>query len=176
MQGDFYQPTDNQLGRASNAEESSWIGLGAGYGYQNSNGGLIQAGTAINESIQAPDGTYPLYASFVELLNNTKNSNFGPDYLGKFTVNPGDHIHIHVSYNQSDTTADFYIANDTTGQYGILNWDIALGILAYGPYYDGSTAEWIDEQPNWSSNGPTVPLADLGGNSWFNAQKVQNVS
>ena len=129
-------------------------------------GGLIQDGTAMNENIPAPDGTVPLYAPWYEILNNSKGSNFGPDYLGSFKISAGDSIHTYMSYSSDNTTADFYIADNSTGQPGAFDWDIALATLKYGSYYDGVTDLWIVED----SDSGSVPLANYGSVDWTNAQ------
>ncbi len=167
VQGDFTQPTDSTSKCASNAEESTWVGLGG----EKSTAGLVQDGTALNENIAPPVPlAYSTYQPWYEILNGQPNSNFGPDYLGTFAISPGDSIHEYISYETSTNTVDFYIADNTNGTSGAFDWDISLAVLKFGAYYDGSTADWITEAPGGGPANGGPPLANYGSINWNTAQ------
>lgn len=148
VQGDFAQPTE-QSDSAPNSYESAWVGLGG----MNS-GALIQAGTQMYNYN---------YNAWYEYLGRAPGSSVYEIDLPSVTVHPGDDIHVYVSYQTSNQVANFYVADNTTGtsQPVLVN-------LSSSNYYDGTTAEWIDERP--TVNGSYAILADYGIDSWTNAQ------
>ena len=160
VQGEFSQPAS--WGCAGDAE-SSWVGLGGGAGATGGAGGLIQKGTSIYED---PNSTY---APFYEVLNSVavqkKYSWAYPVFPGSPSLPPGNGAYLDMSYDQSNTTAYFWIENTTTGNYLSTSWDVALGILQTGEQiYDGSTADWVDEWPSGSGG-----MADYYQNNWSDA-------
>lgn len=151
VQGDFLQPTKGSTS-CLNSQELSWVGIG---GVKTSS--LIQDGTGID--------TNGSYYAWYEYLDST-GGGITVTKMPSVTVHAGDRIHnylVHQTAGSGQTT--FYVADNTTGtsQSVIVNLSSA--------YYDGSTAEWIDERPQLQAN-PVVfaPLANFGTVNWTNAQ------
>ncbi len=116
---------------------SSWIGLGGG---TNGSTSLIQQG------LEWCEGGYmsssPGWEMFGEALDSTNLNPPGP-LCGVTTFqSSGDQLYLNMSYQQSSQTAYFYIDNVTTG----VVTSCSLGMS--NSYYDGSTADWINEQIN----------------------------
>ncbi len=136
--------------------EGSWIGLGGGY-YGSSaslSTSLIQGGTAINGPSGVhgkPPGTY---AMFYEYLVNPTHEN-KPVYGPK--VRTGNKIFVYVDYQTSSHKADIYVEDTSTGKTEGLEHKLA----SY--YYDGITADWINERPG-------VTLADFTPTAFTGAQ------
>jgi hypothetical protein len=117
-------------------------------------GSLIQAGTAI-----------PSNNSFYAWYEYLSPSHPNPEVRTSLAIHPGDHIHVLVSYQRSNGSASFYIADQTTGG------SRALTVNNLGSaYYDGRTADFIDERP--LVGGTLAHLKNFGTNNWFNAQAL----
>jgi hypothetical protein len=149
IQGDYSQP--NHTTTCPGGQEVSWIGLG-GYG----TGSLIQAGTGI-------DAGDNLYAWFEYL----KPGRQFPIQRTGLAVHPGDHIHIWVNYVYSNNYANLYVTDLTTGRSSN-NIVFALG----HKYYDGSSAEFIDERPSLTVNGSFTSLENFGTTNWSQARSM----
>jgi len=123
----------------------AWVGLG---GYHSSN--LIQAG--ITNSPTSPG----MYVFFIEYLNELNDN--PPIFVQSQTFGPGEDLLISVTYNKLTHKAMFYLMNYSTGNSytRITNGDVSN-------YYDGSSAEWINEK-----NGST--LYNFGTFHWNEAQ------
>lgn len=123
----------------------AWVGLG---GYHSSN--LIQAG--ITNSPTTP-GQYTFFIEYLNELNNNP-----PIFVQSQTFSPGADLLISVTYNKTTHKAMFYLMNYSTGNSytRITNGDVSN-------YYDGSSAEWINEK-----NGST--LYNFGTFHWNEAQ------
>jgi hypothetical protein len=130
----------------TDAYDTDWVGLG-GYNFVNGQQRLIQAGTTTD------GGTSPIYF-FTEYL--TENSNgvitggesHSISLSGK--INPGDVIYSQASYPTASETGtgspalSFYVTDDQQGTSD----NPGLIFSTSGPdgtFYDGTTAEWIDE-------------------------------
>jgi len=149
VQGDFKQPTRGSTS-CSNAQEVSWVGLGG----TSSTLPLIQAGSGMD----AGGGYYAWY----EYLKPGGGINLTK--MPSVTVHPGDSMHSYVVHQTSGLgQTTFYVQDGTTGtsQSVIVNLD--------STYYDGTTAEWIDERPT-ASGGSPLPLANFGTVNWTNVQ------
>lgn len=114
---------------------SSWIGLGGG---TNGSTALIQQG------LEWCEGGYmsssPGWEMFGEALNSSNQNPPGP-LCGVSTIqSAGDQLYMNMSYQSSSQTAYFYIDNVTTGVITSCSSGISSS------YYDGSTADWINEQ------------------------------
>lgn len=153
-QGDFTQPTHGSTDCGSGGGQASWVGLGGSEG--NITGALIQGGTAI----YGP-GAPSEYSAWVELIPSASSSlsGIGPLFDKSMTIHPGDSIHIYVAYSTANRTVDVYIADNTTGQADIYNKSVSSA------YYDGSTADWIDELP-----GGDTKLVDFQHTAWSNGE------
>jgi hypothetical protein len=148
-QGDFYQAAYHTTYCDKPMLWGSWTGLG---GYYADTGGIIQTGTAVSISGSSP--TYYAWTEVYPLL---------PKTWSQVVVHPGDHIHTYVVYQRSTGLTTMYVADDTTGTQ---KSEIETQPLQY---YDGRTAEAIDER-----NGDS-PLLNFGTVGWFNL-KVQKTS
>lgn len=148
-QGDFYQAAYHTTYCDKPMLWGSWTGLG---GYYSDTGGIIQTGTAVSISGSSP--TYYAWTEVYPLL---------PKTWSQVVVHPGDHIHTYVVYQRSTGLTTMYVADDTTGTQ---KSEIETQPLQY---YDGRTAEAIDER-----NGDS-PLLNFGSVGWFNL-KVQKTS
>lgn len=144
-QGFFVQPTDYST--SSNKYESSWVGLGGV-----NSGALIQDGTQMNAG---------QYGAWYEYLGNG-GAGVPEINFNSINVNPGDQMYTYVSYNPNDGNAYFYVEDESNGtsQSATVN----LG----SNYYDGTTAEWINERPEIGSQ--LSQLADYGSQGWTGAQ------
>lgn len=123
----------------------AWVGLG---GYNSSN--LIQAGITNSPTVPGK------YTFFIEYLNE---SNVNPPmFVHSQTFPPGTELLITVSYNRVTKKALFYLMNYSNGiEYTrTTNGDVSK-------YYDGSSAEWINEK-----NGPM--MYNFGTFHWDDAQ------
>lgn len=146
VQGNFTQPTQGATA-CSGAKESAWAGIGG-----INSGGLIQAGTELNNN--SPYAWYEYLGKNGGSVSEIK--------LSSITVHTGDNIHVYVDYQASTGKSTFYVADNTTGTSQSVT--VQLG----SNYYDGTTAEWIDERP--TVNGSYAPLANYQQNPWTNAQ------
>lgn len=146
VQGDYYQPF---RGSNSNAMEASWVGIGGKNAYPTK---MIQAGTFINWKGQ---GTYQAwYETFSDQYGDIAAQPVG------LVVRPGDHIHVYVDYEGSNST--IYLANESTGNA------VPVKVQMDASYWDGSTAEFIDERPTYGTSMP--PLDNYDHVNWSNAQ------
>jgi len=146
-EGDYAIPT--RLSSCSNASLADWVGIG-GYGTSS----LIQAGTAYLQGSTSP-------VAWFEYLG-TNGAGIGLDSLD-LNVHAGDSMHIYVEISTSTGQTTFYIANNTTGHQTTVT-----KTLSVGTYYDGSSAEWVDERLTYGST-PT-PLAAFSTVGWSGAQ------
>ena len=158
VQGDYHQAVKGTTS-CSNPYEASWVGIGGAYGL---NSGLIQDGTGID-----PNGS--LYAWY-EYLYLDSSGNFHGINLTKMPsviVHGGDRIHSYVVHQTSGAgQTTFYVADNTTGtsKSVIVNLGSA--------YYDGRTAEWIDER--LTVGGSLAPLTNFGHIDWTNTKAQRN--
>lgn len=123
----------------------AWVGLG---GYHSTN--LIQAGITNSPHVAGQ------YIFSIEYLNE---SNVNPPiFVQSQTFPPGTDLLITVSYNRVTKKALFYLMNYSNGiSYSrTTNGDVSQ-------YYDGSSAEWINEK-----NGPV--MYNFGTFHWDDAQ------
>lgn len=159
--GDFVQPTI-QSNCNSNTYESTWVGLGGNIGSSS----LVQTGTAMNTK----NGGRNYYAWYEYLSANHPNPEI---VFTRVTVRPGDRIHCYCSFQRSNNKFNAYIANNTNGtsQAVIVN-------ISASEYYDGTSAEFINERP-YLSNGTSTwlaPLTKYGTTNWTNCQVFRTTS
>jgi hypothetical protein len=137
-------------------EEGSWMGLGGGY-YGSSaslSSSLIQGGTAINGPSGVhgkPPGTYAMFYEYVVFSIHENKPVYGR------TVRPGDKIFVYVGFQTSNRKADIYIEDTTSGR----TEGLERKLPSY--YYDGITADWINERPG-------ATLADFQPTAFSDAQ------
>jgi Peptidase A4 family len=153
--GGFYQPFEVNGICGPEAAVSSWVGLG-GWGT-----GFLQTGTeALANGLYNPSS----YRVFVEIYAGTWANRY---VVPGANLGPNQFERVYVGYDYNSETAYFYDINEYTGQT-ILTED---HLNHY--FYDGQTAEWIEEAPAMSSNvnAPQHPLLDFGAYmTWYFAQ------
>jgi hypothetical protein len=133
----------------SGAQEVSWVGIG-GWGGSTS---LIQAGTGKTGSG---------YVAWYEYLDSTYDSHITA-YTGS-QLHSGDPIHIFISYSTANQQVNLDVFDNGT--------EYAFNQHLDPAFYDGSSAEWIDERPE--VGGAFTPLADFGTNPWSNGYVLTN--
>lgn len=150
--GTFYQPYDH--GSCSfNAAETSWVGIGGQFSPR-----FIQTGTEVN--------IYGLIHPWIEIWSGYE-SHFAYG-IPNFPIQAQAYIRLYAGYNPALQIAYFYITNDSTGQTILNEWHIGT------QYYDGSSAEWVDEAP--AQGESILPLLNFGQITWWanTAQTYQN--
>lgn len=108
-----------------------WIGFGGTNGSKK----LVQAGTVISVI-----GKHQYHHAWYEYLSDTGQT-VSIQYLD-LAVNPGDNIHVYISFQKANGVFGYYIANNTTGEYvsGLVE------NLNSAQQFDGSMVEWIVER------------------------------
>lgn len=147
VQMDYDQPhISSTVGTCIN---SYWVGLGG-----RNTDKLMQAGTATEGSLS--------HYAWYEYLSDT-GSTVSMQTIKSLSVNAGDNIRAHITYQPYANVFIYYIANNTTGKSasGSVTLDAST-------YYDGSTAEWIVERCTYSDS-PTN-LGNYGTISLTNCQ------
>jgi Peptidase A4 family len=133
-----------------NADVAQWVGLGGDF-----TGRFMQAG------VENDHGTE--YQAWVEWwYGRGENEGFAYEpvlYQGKepYIVGPNQYIRLYVGYNYSLETYYVYFTNDHTGETELVSGKIGH------QFYDGSSAEWIDEAPG------SLPMLNFGEITWWNA-------
>ena len=162
FQADYTQPTISSI---SGTSSSNVIGYWDGLGGHNT-GSLVQAGTATT-------GLSDHWAWYEYL----SASNLNPAVrITSLEINPGDSIHVYISFQQANDKFNYYIANNTTGKS-------ASGIVEIDAdeYFDGSTAEWVIEKaktnlPKFGSITMSNCQATLNtSNTWKNLNSLSGV-
>lgn len=151
--GTFYEAYEH--GSCSpEAQVSQWVGLGGVY-----TGRFIQTGTTA-----AQNGTNWAWIEFYA------GEYHPPQYvIPGFAVYPQNYMEFYAGYNSSLQESYFYATNTATHQTELTQTPL-------GPqFYDGSTAEWIDEAPWVVGNKPLYerPLYNFGEITWWN-NRAQN--
>ena len=163
VQADYTQPTINSISGTSNSNVIGyWVGLGG-----HNTGSLVQAGTATT-------GLNDHWAWYEYLSASHLNPAIR---ITSLEINPGDRIHVYVSFQRSNDKFNYYIANNTTGKS-------ASGIVEIDAdeYFDGSTAEWVIERartklPNFVSITMTNCQATRNtSNTWTNLNSLSGVN
>ena len=132
------QNYSHTCGCAGPTDEVTWVGLGG------VNGGLIQAGTRLYSN------TTP-YAWW-EYVGPNNNGGVSIQQMGN--VAAGDDIAALVSWSPDHNTAYFELTDN--GTY-LINFGVVLGSY----YYDGSTAEFINERPQYCPYGCYKTLSNF---------------
>lgn len=129
-------------------DEVTWVGLGG------VNGGLVQAGTRLYSN------TTP-YAWW-EYVGADGS---GVSIQSAGTVGVGDDIAAAVSWNSAHTVATFGVTDN--GSYRI-NFSMSLS----STFYDGSTAEFINERPAYCSTGCYKTLTNFVQTNFSQARVI----
>jgi hypothetical protein len=145
VMGNTYMAVDHGSCNPS-ADVAQWVGLGG------NGAGFIQAG------VENRSGIY--YEAWIEWWSGNQRYYYEPVlYQGgaPYIVGPNQFIRMYVGYNWSLEEYYVYLTNDYTGQT-----ELVQGKIGH-QFYDGSTAEWIDEAPG------QLPLLNFGEITWWNA-------
>jgi len=154
--GGFYQPSENSSVCGPEAEVSSWVGLG-GYGAEQ----FLQTGTeALATGLYNPES----YRAFIEI--------YSPHYQSRYVVTsafvwPNQFERLYVGYDYNSETAYYYDINEADGQTILTEYHLGHA------FYDGQTAEWIEEAAarGQNVNSPHLPLLNFGSYMmWYYAQ------
>jgi len=132
---------------------ASWVGLGGV-----NTGKLVQAGVLYSGQSSNPQ-------AFYEFLRPGGGIEAKP--LSQVIVSPNDYLHVYVAFSTSLQQVNFYVYDGTSGTSQSL-----IQHLDPNSYFDGSTAEWIDERLAIGSS--ISPLSNFGNNDWSNV-KVQRI-
>jgi len=126
-----------------------WGGLG---GYNSDS--LIQQG--LTWCFGGNMSSSPGWEAFGEAIDYNSNPP-GPLCGETLFIPTGDTAYMNMSYQQSSETAYFFVENENTGQAAHCAFP-----LGSSGYYDGSTSDWISEQPYNGSETCQWSLADYG--------------
>ncbi|HEY1702717.1 MAG TPA: G1 family glutamic endopeptidase [Trebonia sp.] len=131
-------------------DESSWAGIGGV-----DDGALLQAGT---------DMTGSTISAWYEYLHDCvagdpTQGECGPSEISVGTVTAGATIYTQTSYETSSNVANFYVEESGTS-FPIKS------LTLDSTYYNGQTAEWIDERPSYCTGGCYKPLTNFLYNDW----------
>ena len=140
-------------------DESTWAGIGGV-----DDGALLQAGT---------DMTNTTISAWYEYLHDCvagdpSQGECGPAEISVGTVTAGDTIFTQTSYETSNDLANFFVEQDGT------SFPIKSVSLDHS-YYNGQTAEWIDERPSYCQSGCYKPLTNFLYNDWTSVE-AENTS
>jgi hypothetical protein len=149
VQGTFIQPSENTSGQHHSSDVDAWVGLG---GVNTVRGllRLVQAGTT-TQILSGSGTSYPssCYAWY-EYLNQvpgsgTINQGINAQTISNssFVISPNDSIYVYVSFETGNNRCDFYVLDNTTGESA---QSYVLGMVSSSLFYDGSTAEWVNER------------------------------
>jgi hypothetical protein len=130
----------------------SWVGIGGWSTHR-----LIQAGVA-QWDLNAYSGVHPLQA-FWEIVWGAGPSDHTP--ITSMNVRPAENDQLFAEVDYDGSSAAFWVDDMTTGQA-----DNAVRSDRVAASYNGSTAEWIDERPQYLVQGYIQPLPSFGTDSW----------
>lgn len=153
VHGNWTQWTPGNCNCSGTTDEVTWVGLG-----DDGNGSLLQDGTRYYGSQS--------YAWF-EYLHPCSTSGCNISIQPAQSVPYGTTVHAYVGWGVTGTGHfDYQVSDVTTGQY-YLNGSTTLN----NTYYNGSTAEYINERPTHCSSGCYYPLTNYGSPmGWADAQ------
>jgi hypothetical protein len=118
------------------SDSAPWIGFGG----TDASRPLIQEGFVSGSSSSSLNGARLWY----EYLNPSHQN--PPVYIpGGSTTRTGDVISMYITYSSGTATFHWYDRTTSTG------WNPAT-VSGLSSYYDGTTAEWINEWPNAAAN------------------------
>lgn len=155
-----FQQTSFDSPCATNSGYSTWPGIGG-----SNTGSLLQDGTDVGQS-----SVNDIYAWWEAL--STQYFIYETIFSG-FTVNAGDTINAETDYEAGGTgKAYFTIFNLTTGQ-NVSTSFTTLGGYPASNYWDGTTAEFINERPT-QQDGTFTPLRKphLGTTHWTDGHLI----
>lgn len=149
--GEEVEPTYQAVCPTASAH-SHWVGFGGYYSRS-----LIQAGVDNIGTFTLQGGRYAFY----EYLNSSYDSH--ETHLN-LTISEGNRTTYYVTY--SGGTSSFAVVNQTTGVS-----TSPTSVAGLSAYYDGSTAEYIDEAP--THNGAQTQLRKWGTTAFWDYMTAQ---
>jgi len=165
LSGDSSVPVATGAG-CSNQRMTDWTGLGG----SSMSLPLIQSGIDFNNLVT--DAWVPFYEVMEANGAGNIHSKIGNPAVH---LNDGDGVYMYTDYQQSNSQADFYIEDTTTGTVSSLE---KTGVSS--SYYDGSTADWINEDflgnnlKQYSPFGWKNMQALLSNGNWKSPGSVEN--
>lgn len=157
VQGDYTHPTISAT--SGTCVNSYWIGLG---GYNS--GKLVQAGTSTI-------GSSSHSAWYEYLSDDPTGQTVAMQVITGLTINPGDSIHLYISFEKANNKFTYYVANNTTGR-GSSGY---VENLSAAKQFDGTTAEWVVERC-MSGTGSLYHLGNYGTCTFTNCKLTNNSS
>lgn len=159
-EGDWPQSGAKSCGcSTSDTDESTWVGLGG-----DNTQALLQAGT----DMQGTGSSATLFAWWEYLHKCPSGSPGCNPYeipFANLSVSAGDPIHVYISYQTSNNLASFLLCDAGSCKDATRTLDSS--------YFDGSTAEQIDERPSFSCGSNCQcykALTNFVYNNWTNMQ------
>lgn len=130
---------------SSSAEGSDWVGLG---GVNNESGyqRLIQTGVATTGNNSITQGFY----EYLTAQNGQKTSGVNEIFYGGSSgadIPSGDTVQAQVVYKPGSPASATFTVNDLTEGFGYYPITLSPVDGPDGTFFDGTTAEWIDERP-----------------------------
>jgi hypothetical protein len=144
VEGSWVEPSISSSS-CSGATHLTWVGIG-GYNSQQ----LLQDGTDQNNR------------PWFEYLGNNGTGVNITSFPTNITIKSGDTVEAITEYTGG--TAYYLVEDETTGQ------TTTASVSGASPYYDGSSAEFIDERTSFGTARIPSPLADFGVTHWTEAQ------
>jgi hypothetical protein len=153
VDGNWTEPVRGKCYCTGQPDEVQWVGIG---GYQNHRA-LIQDGTEMKQG--EPDKAWYEY-----LRPCGTDSECGPSIITTQSVSAGSTIYSSVTHDWCGIDCTHFIVTEN-GQDRV-NVEASLG----PDYYDGYSAEWINERPTYSSPPTYHPLTNWGTMDWYSAR------
>ena len=154
VQGNFKQSAAGSTS-CSNSQESQWVGIGGW-----NTGSLIQDGTSI------VPGRSPEDFAWYEWLSSTGGQSVTEQVFDNLPVNTNDPVFQETNANLATNIVTFTMDVSDNGTDYMQYYNLSNAI----DYYDGSSAEWINERPcqsMCSSSTPVLyPLTNYESTDW----------
>ncbi len=159
VQGDFVQP--NIVAKLNPSGNTFMVGFGALEGYT-----AATAGTMSCMGLEQPCAYYECY--FNAPLQPIKRS------CGRITsvyVDPGDKIHVYVSYQKANDKFNYYIVNMTTGKS-------TSAVITYedATFYSGTYSSWFAGIPMLTDESKIFNLGKFEDVTFTNCKAMINTS
>lgn len=151
VQGDRVQSAaSNYCGcGTSDTDETSWTGLGGWF-----SGSLLQEGTDMQGT---PANIFPWY-EYLHPCPGNPSCNPNEIQIVGLNVQPGMNVHTYSAYATATGNAYFMVCAGGYCQSALVQLD--------NSYFDGRTADFIDERPQYCLGGCYKPLTNFGYNDW----------
>lgn len=142
-----------QYSGSKNDDPAFWTGIG---GFNNSSD-IVQAGADVDATGLVPGGQGETYGGSSQYQFWIEDYPEGVSYITGISINPGNTLFVNVEYSPSSKVSYGFFENETTGEYGSIQFD--------GKYYDGSSADSIYEATDAQYHG-----------SWGHINFIENVA